>query len=230
MKSPLSRFVVKLALFVLPIGIGFEVLFRLGFSPIVTNSMLFDYKMLQTQKHPIGGVQVLSMGSSIALYQLKSEVIVQNINRSYYNFASWGLQITDMQAILSMLVKEYKPNYVIICATLGEFSGPSNDSYLNYTRTNRFIREDFPEFFYFRNYHSIHQLYLRKRNGFYLDFDPWGGASPPPLPKDSNRDKADERFADFPTAFSAIQYRALDSLTASLREQKIKLIFAGGHR
>jgi len=62
MKNPKNRFLLKVLLFVLPVLVFFEVLFRLGFAPIVTNSTLFDIKMLTVQKRHAKNIKLLSMG------------------------------------------------------------------------------------------------------------------------------------------------------------------------
>ena len=217
-------FLYKIVLFVVPVLVLFEILFRLGFSPIVTNSMLFDFKMLEARKHHVKNVKLLSVGSSIGLYELNSGVIVKNLKMPYYNFASWGMTIADMRVLLNSLVKEYKPKYVIICSSLGDFMTTPNDSYLNYVSTNSYIRNNFPEFFYFKNYNSIHQLFIRKYEAYHLDFDKWGGASLTIKQKDINRDKWNEHFI-FPTAYTQGQYKELDTLGAFLKEQNIGFIF-----
>src|ERR1700761_9368043 len=98
MKSKMKSFVYKILLFIVPVLAFFEILFRLGCYPIITNSTLFDLKMMAAQKHHLKNVKLMSIGASVALYQLNSKLIVQNLTPSYYNFASWGLQISDTRA------------------------------------------------------------------------------------------------------------------------------------
>src|SRR5580700_5094592 len=138
MKKSINRFLLKILLFVIPVLFFFEILFRLGFAPIITNSTLFDVKMLAVQKHHIKNIKLLAMGSSITLYELNSDSIVQNFNLPYYNFASWGLQIADMNRLLTNLVTTNQPKYVIICSSFPDFISPPNNSYLNYINTGNF--------------------------------------------------------------------------------------------
>jgi len=224
MEKPLNRFVFKMLLFIAPVLLFFEVLFRLGFAPIVTNSTLFDIKMLAVQKHHIKNVKLMAMGSSITLYELNSNIIVQNFNLPYYNFASWGLQIADMNRLLTDLVKTNKPKYVIVCSSLGDFTAPPNSSYLNYINTSNYIKDNFPEFFYFKNYNSIHQIIRRKFNTYPLVLDNWGGASLSGKLRNKNTGKGDGHDV-FPTKYTQDNYQALDSLSAFLSEQKIEFIF-----
>jgi hypothetical protein len=225
MKNNLTIFLYKTLFFILPVFILFEILFRTGFYPIITNSSLFDYKMFEVQKQHLKKVELLSIGSSIGLYDVNSGVIVQNFKRSYYNFSSWGLTMADMNVMLKSFVKDYRPETVLICSSLGDFMSAPNDSYLNYLNTSSCIRNNFPEYFYCKNYSSIHQIIFRKYNAYRLAFDPWGGASLTIDPKDINRDKWNEHFL-FPTDYTQSQYMSLDSLSAFLREQKIRFIFA----
>jgi len=225
MKSMAIKFLLKTLLFVLPLLVIFEVLFRLGYSPIITNSTLFDFKMIRLQKRHIKSLKMLSIGSSVSLYELSSNIIIQNLHVSYYNFASWGLQISDMRVLLKSFVKDYRPKYVIIGSSIGDFISPSNDTYLNYVNTNAYVRNNFPEIFYLKNYNSVHQIIRRKHSAYPVQFDNWGGATLTIQAKDINRDKWNEHNI-FPTRYTPDQYRELDSLGVWLNAQHIKLIFA----
>lgn len=219
------KFIFKTLLFVLPVLLIFEVLFRLGYSPIITNSTLFDLKMIRLQKQHIKHLKMISIGSSVSLYELNSKIIVHNLHVPYYNFASWGLQISDMRVLLGCFVNDYHPRYVIIGSSIGDFISRSNDTYLNYVNTNTFIRNGFPEIFYFKNYSSIHQIIRRKHTAFPVQFDSWGGALLTIKAKDISRNKWNEHGI-FPTQYTIDQYRELDSLGTWLNAQHIKLIFA----
>jgi hypothetical protein len=223
MKSTL-KFLFKTLLFTLPILLVFELLFRLGYFPIVTNSTLFDLKMIRLQKQHIERVKVMSIGSSVSLYEFNSGIILQNLHRSYYNFATWGLQISDMRTLLKSFVKDYRPRYVIIGSSIGDFISPSNETYLNYVNTDPYIRKNFPEVFYFKNYNSIHQIIRRKHTAFPVQLDSWGGALLTVKAKDINQEKWNEHNI-FPTKYTAYQYHELDSLGIWLHAQHIKLIF-----
>jgi hypothetical protein len=223
MKKPINRFLLKTLLFALPVLIFFEVLFRLGFSPIITNSTLFDQKMLAFQKHR-KKVLLMSVGSSVGLYELNSKIIVQNFNIPYYNFSSWGLQITDSRVLLESFVKKYRPKYVLFCSSSGDFVAPQNDTYLNYVNASDLIKDDLPELFYFKNYNSIHQVIRRKFNTYPLVLDDWGGASLTVKQNNSNGKNEDPNDV-FPTRYTAENYKALHSIGAFLKEQKVAFIF-----
>lgn len=224
MNNKLHLFLGKTLLFVIPVLLLFEMMFRLGFSPIITNSTLFDTKMLRAQKQGVKNVRLLSIGSSIGLYELDSRVMAEHFNMPYYNFSSWGLTVADMKALLNEFIKEYQPKYVIMCSSLGDFMTAPNQSYFNYLNSSRWIRGHLPEYFYFNDYHSIHQIVYRKEHAFHLDLDEWGGSSLTIQPQDINKEKWDEHFP-FPTEYTGDHYAALDDLCVALGRQNIKFIF-----
>ena len=107
---------------------------------------------------------------------------------------------------------------------MGEFMGPANDSYLNYFNTPRFIRNNLPELFYFKNYNSVHQIFRRKYFEYPINFDRWGGASLIVKPKDINHKMWDAHDV-FPTRYIQSNYNELDSLAGFLKAKGIKFIF-----
>lgn len=225
MRRRLNRFLLKLFLIALPVFAGYEVLYRLGIYPVLTNSQFFDYKMLEALRHPPGEVKLMAMGSSVTLYDLDSRMLGRDLGLAYYNFASWGMQITDIGAVLHVLVKEYRPSYVLICSSPRDFMYPATGSYFDYAHTADWIRERFPEYFYLLNYNPVHSLYLRRYESRRPHLDAWGGASVDEMWQGFVWNDNDEHL-DFPTADAELQYRALDSLCAFLRAEKVGLIFA----
>ena len=79
MRRGLNRFLLKLVLMGLPVLVGYEVLYRLRIYPVLTNSQLFDNKMLDVQRHPPRAVKLLAMGSSVTLYDLDSRMLARAI-------------------------------------------------------------------------------------------------------------------------------------------------------
>jgi hypothetical protein len=225
MKSKLNIFLWKILLFVLPVLLCFEVLFRLGIYPIMTSSGFFDQKMMEVNKDRIREVKLMAMGSSCTLYDLSSAGMVRNFDLPYYNFSSWGLQISDTRLLLTDLVRQYRPEYVIICSSPWDFMTPPNDTYRNYTSMPPLVRDHFPEVFYFRPFSSIHTLFYRKWESYQPVLDHWGGM-PMKIPKkDIHRERWIKNFR-FPTSYTEDAYKQLDTLSAWLRDQKVQLIFA----
>jgi hypothetical protein len=180
--------------------------------------------MRHIKKQHVKQVNLMAIGSSITLYELKSDLVTQNLDASYYNFASWGTQITDMKLMLTKFVPEHHPKFVIMCASLGEFMSPQNNTYANYLNTPDFIKNNLPELFYLKNYNSIHQIIWRKYFEYPINFDDRGGASLTVKPKDINH-KAPEQHDVFPTKYTQTNYNALDSLAGWLKQKNIELIF-----
>lgn len=212
---------------------GYEVLFRLGFYPIITNSMLFDHKALWLQKHPIKEVKLMAAGSSITLSAIDSKTITESIHLPYYNFGSFNMQMGDTRLYLGFLVKEYHPAYVIICSSLADFANTNNPTYINYTTASTWEREKIPELFYFTRFHSLHQLYIRRIWDSHVKIDQWGGgggtmefddAMDAKVHPVSQRHWDSIVISGFPNY--GLQYSELDSLGAFLKAKGIKLIFA----
>jgi len=231
MQRGMTRFLIKTFFFLLPVVIGFGILFRLGFAPIMTSSGFFDHKMQWLQRHPLKDVRLMAAGSSMTVYALNSEMIVQQLHLPYYNFASWSMQMGDTRVVVMDLVRTYHPDYLVICSSPAEFTEADNPTYRNYTGTWRFIREHFPGYFYFSDYHSIHQLFLRKYHSSHLGMDEWGrGTALFELQRENPHGTGPERldpnvyFNEHAAGFEH-QYRELDSLCAWLQQEKVKLIF-----
>jgi hypothetical protein len=223
MKRKVFIFSAKLIVFLIPVLLFFELLFLAGYTPIFTNSTLFDTKMMAVQKEHIKGVKIMALGSSITLFELNSELIVKNLDSPYYNFGSWGLQMVDMNNLITGYVNAYHPNYVIICSSISDFVSAQNDSYFNYINTPRWIKDHLPEYFYFKNFNSIHQVIRRKIKAYPLILDEWGGA--PLRIKPTNKvDILNDRVV-FPTKYTNENYNKLDSLASFLHGQHIQLIF-----
>jgi hypothetical protein len=215
---------LKLLAMIASVVLLFELLYRLGIYPVLTTSQTFDYKIMAAQRYPIGELKVLAAGSSAALYDISSRVMVEGVGPSYYNFGSWGMQITDMGIVLHALVEKYRPPYVVICSSVRDFMTPATASYAEYAAAPSFFRDHFPEYFYVRNYSPLHTLAFRRFQSRRPHFDPQGGA----FVAEMWEGVALDRFADhldFPTGSSELQYRALDSLCGWLRAQNVKLLF-----
>lgn len=225
MNRPSKRFLLKLALLALPVLAGFELLYRLSIYPVLTVSQFFDYKLLETARHPPGKLTLMAMGSSVTLYDLDSRVIMDSLRVPYYNFGSWGMQVTDISAVMGGMVSRYRPAFVLVCVTPRDFMYPRTPSYAEYAGTAAFFRDRFPQYFYIRNFSPVHRLWLRRYRSRRPTMDAWGGASIEEMWKGVERHDQGEQLG-FPTASTESQYAALDSLCRGLRDQHVKLILA----
>lgn len=225
MRTAITKFLLKCLLYILPIGIGFEALFRLGYHPLVTSSFFFDYKTDQLrQEHP-DSLRWIAIGSSCGLFDLNSAVLTNKLDPSFYNFSSYGLQLTDIGLLLPDMVDHYRPQYVILCSSPFDFMTPPNKTYGNYTSMPFLIRDHFPEVYYFRPFNSIHTVLFRKLETHHPPVDHWGGVAMT-FPTDRIHKKDWTPLFTFPTAETPAAYKALDTLAAWLHNRRIPLIFA----
>jgi hypothetical protein len=97
-------------------------------------------------------------------------------------------------------------------------------SYAEFAGEPAFFRERFPQYFYIRNYTPVHSLYIRRFHARRPHLDAWGGASIEEMWKGVVRNDKDTHL-DFPTVYTGLQYRALDSLCAFLQAEQVRLIF-----
>lgn len=226
----MKKFLLKTALYVILILAGFEGLYRMGFLPVVTDSTLFDRKMSWLQQHPMIQPKFVVVGSSTALYGIRSAQMVRNLPLTYYNVSAPLLNVASSWMIVRSVVRDYHPEYVMVGSNVGDFCRQTDSTYLYYTEASPFVKWDLPELFYFLDYHSIHQILYRKWKVTWLHSDTWGGGI-----KTYDRALIKKRLADDPGAYQGqltfdaqyqhIHYRALDSMCRWLREQHVKLIF-----
>jgi hypothetical protein len=226
----MRKFLLKTALYVLLILAGFEGLYRAGFLPVVTDSTLFDRKMAWLQQHPMIQPKFAVLGSSTALYAIRSAQMVRTLPMSYYNFSAPLLNVASSLMIVRSIVRDYQPKYIMVGSNVGDFRRQTDSTYLYYTEASPFVKRNLPELFYFLDYHSIHQLVYRKWKVDWLEVDPLGGGD-----KIYNRPLMEKKLADNPGAYAGqldfdlqhqqIHYQALDSMSRWLREHRVKLIF-----
>jgi len=225
MDGELKHFLFKTSLFVVGIFVLFEVFFQMGIYPIITNSQVFDQKVVALQKRHLKSIKLIAIGSSAPLYGLDDSIIVSHMGPSFYNLSSWSMQITDSRDLMLNWQKMYHPKYVLLCSVLSDFRQPTDTSYENYIQTSDVIKNSFPEFYYFKDYHSVSQLLRRRYIDVLAVLDRWGG-NPGPLPYGPKEWKNwNEKEDKFPTEYTNGNYKALDSLASFLHHRQVTLIF-----
>lgn len=224
MKRELNKFLFKLLLLGLVVALGYAALYRFRIYPVLTVSQLFDSKVLDARRQLSGPVRLIVTGSSEGLYDLDSKMIADSLDRSFYNFASWGMQMSDIGAALRAFVQQYRPSYLVICTCDRDFMYAPTPSYADYARTPAWVREAAPQYFYIRNYSPIRVLWRRRFKSRRPRLDAWGGASVEEMWQGLVKNEGDDRL-QFPTAFSDLQYRSLDSLCRYLKVQKVTFAF-----
>jgi hypothetical protein len=226
----MRKFLLKTALYVILVLAGFEGLYRTGFYPVVTDSTLFDRKMTWLHQHPAVQPTFVVVGSSTALYGIRSAQMVRNIPLPYYNISSPLLNVASSMMVVRSMVREYHPKYILLGSNVGDFCRKEDSTYRNYADANPFVRRDLPELFYLLDFHSIHQIVYRKWKVTWLHFDTWGEGIKTYDLEMMRRRLADDPDAflgqvSFDTHFQDIHYEALDSMGRWLRSRGIKMIF-----
>jgi hypothetical protein len=226
----MRKFLLKTFLYGILVVAGFEGLYRAGFSPVVTDSTLFDRKMSWLHRHPEVQPKFVVVGSSTALYGIRSAQMVRSLPLSYYNISSPLLNVASSMMVVRSMVREYQPKYILLGSNVGDFCRKEDSTYRYYADASPVVRRYVPELFYLLDYHSIHQIVYRKLKVNWLHFDPWGEGV-----KTYDQELMRRRLADDPDAFAGqvsfdtrfqdIHYAALDSIGRWLRSQNIKLIF-----
>lgn len=215
--------------------IFFEVLFKLGYFPLLTNSISFDAKIAYLNEKKIQRVEIAAVGSSLSLNDLSSQVVKDSLKVSYFNFASWGLQMSDIREMITGMILSYHPKYVIIASSFEEFENAGNVvSIKNYVETPYFIKQHFEEYFYIKNFNSVFDIIHRKKEldiltaekSYYnsLFFDELGGVMMN-IPKPKISVKRWNEHKEFPTVYTNNQYKELLLLSKTLKENHIRLMF-----
>ncbi|MES2375592.1 MAG: hypothetical protein V4553_03390 [Bacteroidota bacterium] len=224
MEKSLKVFLLKVCLFTVPIFLLFEIFFRLGLYPIFTTSGNLDAKIISLQKRHFKHIDIIMTGSSVGGYDIVDSAIAGSFNKSYYNLSSWGLQVIDMEALDKTWVERYHPKYLIVVSILSDFRRPDRGIFTNYVNTDNWIKNNFPEYFYFSDYRSISQL-IRRKTGASFSFNSLGGQPSPFIHEDKKKHKWVAEDDSFPTAYTQANYNALNSLSSFLKQQQVKLIF-----
>lgn len=229
-------FVGKVAAMVVPI-IALSIFFYFtGYGPLLTNSISFDAKLKYIKERNIKQTDILAIGSSMTLNNLSSTIIKDSLHMSYFNFASWGLQMKDIDQLAINYIPKYKPKYIIVVSSIMDFTNDElSASIQNYLNTSQNIKDNFEAYFYIKNFNSLAEIRGRKielakcasidTNDYSsLHFDKWGGV----LLRMSKKSFSLKRWNDhspFPTKFTTSHYQALMSLSSLLKDRHIKFIF-----
>lgn len=231
-----SVFFCKVAAIIIPILAFFIFLYYSGYTPLITSSISFDAKLKYIKEKKIKQADLIAIGSSMTLNNLSSETIKDSLPSSYFNFASWGLQMKDINQLVVNYIPKYKPKSIIVVSSITDFRNDELSTTIqNYLNTNQYIRDNFEGYFYIKNFNSIASIRSREKerrrsssiiaNDYSsLNFDDCGGV----LLNISKQNISLKRWNDhspFPTKYTPDHYRALVALSAYLKREHIKFIF-----
>ena len=182
----MKKFINSLFLFflilVLPTAALIAVFHKYIPGPKITNSYSLNEKNKFLQSKKDLQVDVLTLGSSIALNNAHSGVIMDLMNTtSYLNTAAWGLRISQMYDITKSLLSDYNPKKVILTANVVDFYPP--EIQLDVKDISDFIRSNSTlkyQFRFFETDYFFRRLYTNRRNFstnkiyMSLNFDDYG--------------------------------------------------------
>lgn len=123
-----SRFLLRCLLLAAPIAIG-TVLYawlnkRYLPAPRVTPNFAINEKLLLTRRAEGTGVDVLALGSSMALNNLRSAEVVRHFGTDrYLNLGAWGTGMGALCLTGPAFVERLRPSTVIISTNLMDFAG-----------------------------------------------------------------------------------------------------------
>lgn len=232
-KKVLSLF-LSIGAILVPVIILYLVLTSMSFEPLMTNSISFDAKLKNVEDRKDKHADLLAIGSSMTLNNLDSKVITDSLTQSYYNLASWGLQMDDIKKMLEYYVPIVKPKAVLIASSTRDFEAMGNETVSSYINTPEYLK-NFKPYFYYENFNPLLSIAVRKKelitdskltdNYSSLAYDKNGGVLLNVSPANiATGGRWDAKFP-FPTKFTEHQYKVLDSLADFLNKKNIKLFF-----
>lgn len=218
----------------LPI-LGLYVIFSTkNIHPLLTDSISFDAKAQILREMPDEQIDVLGIGSSIALNNLGSEVLHEYLGNeySYFNAASWGLTMRELRTMLPGLIEKYSPKVILLASGPMDFEA-SKINVCTEEEFSSYIQGDPAAYFYFRNTDLFSILQRRKeanklmveaslKDRQHLRFDEWGGINLITSRENFHHYRFDKSLIKTTVDF---QYSQLEELMQIASEAGSQLIF-----
>lgn len=232
MKKPTLIYSIgRLALIILPVLILYTLLFYSGYLPVLSDSISFDAKAYELKRVNLKHTEVIVVGSSVALNDLNTKIIKENIPLSYYNFGAWSLQVDDDYKMLKHYVAKYKPRYVLFPSTMHDFSSDPDPS-LPYDID---LGDQALGYYYIKNFANLNEIIKRKSalalsrkdNNRYdcLLFDDGGGVELQLTKDNISQKRLKMDIGEFPTKNTPDAYKSLTEMASFLKNNRVKLIF-----
>ena len=220
----------KTILLIIPIIILYTVLYYFGYLPILSDSISFDAKAYELRKLKLKQVDIIVVGSSIALNDLNSKIIKENFTQSYFNFGVWNLQIGDDYPLLKHYIIKYKPRYIILPITMHDFTSVP-DASLPY---NIDLGDQPLGYYYIKNFANLFEIIKRKNaldlstkdNNRYdcLVYDNYGGVELHLTKESISAIRLKDFIGMFPNQNTPTAYKSLADIAVFLKKNKVKLI------
>ena len=197
-------------------------------------SICFDSKIYELKNKGDAYFDLISIGSSMTLNHLNSDLFVEQLsNKSYYNVSAWGQTISQDYQLLQLLVPKYKPKHIFIVSYPSDFNNReyhsiSDVKYYLYTRSHivelflmlkhklqtQFLDEDIEYEFLKTNYHYYD----------YLGYDEYGGITLDVTHETRSAYRWDE-YSSFRFDRNNKGYQDLSNICEYLSSKNIELIF-----
>jgi len=231
----LISFAKKLVLFSIPIILLlisiYGTLIEADFYPLVTNSPSLDAKLLDLRSHKFKNIDVLSIGSSMNLNNLNSSEMKLSDNLKYYNFGSWGLQISDTLYFVKYFTNTYKLKCVVVSSSVPDFTERGNISIPSYSELD--LVNNYLPYFYIKSNllsifyrHRTYKQYKASSNDYTnLNFDDSGGVALNIPEEKISKDRWNAKLG-IPTNNTEFQYNELRELTLYLKKKNIIFVYA----
>ena len=205
----------------------------LGWNPVLTNSISFDAKAHELRRLRIEHIDIMAIGSSMTLNNLKTSTIDKFIpdDARYYNLASWGLTLADLEWLIDLFIDVYDPKVIIMASSPLDFQ-PSKQKLTSALNLSTYINGFWEGYYFIRNLELLRlfdrqQLYERYKaagnNSYHLlSFDKGGGVNFDIAPQNIDSTRWNRPF-DPP---QAEQYKNLERICDKLKKQDIIFVFA----
>ncbi len=200
-------------------------------APKITNSYSLNEKIKFLHNKKDLNVDVLTIGSSMALNNVHSGVIMDMLNvDTYVNNAAWGLRIPQVYTFTKLLCEEYTPKKVIFTSNVVDFYKQkvlfNTEDIFDYIKGNsllgyqlRFFQTDY----FFRRLYTNWRNFNTNKTYMSLRFDDFGAIllQKEGFEKNKERWKAEIYFE--PVKEDSYDY--LDSLALMFYEKGVEFIY-----
>lgn len=231
----MKRFLIKCLVLSFIVG-GLLCIFSSRYSIIpFFVSVSTDSKIYELKQRHFDTIENISMGSSMTLNNLNSEILTKHLQTdSYWNMASWGRTIGETKDMIEIMTALYHPSNIFIISYCGDFRYGSMDKCKSDVRNYLTIDNKSLNLFYmtkyqlrcrFQNEDEQYVSYISDTMTYTnLNYDPYGGC----VLRVYGNDVSAERMAsksDFSFDITNQSYQDLKDMCEYLQKCGVKLYF-----
>ena len=179
---------------------------------------------------------ILTIGSSMSLNNLSSNIIVENFkSKSYLNLSAWGLQIPCIFDLLKINTQNYKPKVLIISSNTIDFGDDSESSqHYDLNELDDFLHSKYSLLFHLKHFNieyykdncRLIKLIKSSRTMYKsLKYDQYGGVEFEPKNFMISPERWSQDYITFANIKGNKNYESLDSISSFCFKHQIKLLF-----